>query len=184
MLEQMAKQQAGGPPMKEGPMPQKNTGPRGDNPEAQPIEQLDLDIATKLGEKLMAEGKGMDVIRTAVEQSGDPTQAISKFLVQMIMQIKDAVGSKGVELSPNIVLGQNGWVMNMLDLIEGDLGLPSGFSDDVFNDVMETFKALAQAEERGAQAPAQPAAGPQGGGLQAMGGAPAPTGGQPNGRPV
>lgn len=142
------------------------------------LEHLDLEIAVKLGTKLLMEAGGLDVIKKGLDSSGDPAQVVSKFLVQLIMQIKEAVDSQGVELSPNIVLGKGGWVDQMLELIEGELGLPPTFSDDVFADVMETFKAMAQQpQQQDAQPPAQPGqpapqaspmAAPPGGGLQGV----------------
>lgn len=152
---------AGAPPsapVQGGPAP-------GQQPEKQPasdLEQLDLEIAVKLGTKLLKEAGGLKALEKAISDSGDPAQAVSKFLVQLMMQIKEAIDAQGVELSPNIVLGEGGWVNQMLDLIEEELGLPPDFSDEVFNDVMETFKAMSQGNRGAEQAPA----GPQGGGLQ------------------
>lgn len=147
---------------------------------ASDLEELDLEIAVKMGTKLMKEAGGLQAIEKALSGSGDPAQAISKFLVQLMMKIKETVDGQGVELSPNIVLAKGGWVESMLDMIEKELGLPPEFSDEVFSDVVETFKALSKGGQQGGQpqgappaeagAPA-PQAGPmppQGGGLQGM----------------
>lgn len=171
-LDQMAQAPQGGAPTPQGAT-RMNAG--ADKP-ASDLEHLDLEIAVKLGTKLLMEAGGLDVIKKGLDSSGDPAQVVSKFLVQLIMQIKEAIDSQGVELSPNIVLGKGGWVDQMLDLIEGELGLPATFSDDVFADVMETFKAMAQQPQQGGQPPQQgaqpPAQGapmpPQGGGLQGV----------------
>lgn len=125
---------------------------------ASDMEKLDLEIAVKMGTKLLREAGGIQAIEKAIQGSGDPVQAISKFLVQLIMQIKEAVQSQGVELSPKIVLAKGGWVQQMLDVIEQELGLPPEFSDQIFGDVIETFKALAQGNKQPSQAaPGAPA---------------------------
>jgi hypothetical protein len=131
------------------------------------LEHADLEIAVKMGTKLLLEAGGLQAIEKAINGSGDPAQAISKFLVQLIMQIKEAVSAQGVELSPKIVLAKGGWVDQMLDVIEGELGLPPEFSDQVFGDVIETFKALVQGQQAQQQ------------GGQPQPGAPAPAGNQP-----
>lgn len=143
--------------MGQGPAPQGAPNQKGK--QASGLEELDLEIAVKMGTRLMKEAGGLKAIEQAMSGSGDPVQAISKFLVQLIMQIKEAVSSQGVELSPNIVLAQGGWVEQMLDVIEGELGLPPDFSDQVFGDVVETFKALAQSPQGAGQQ--QAAASPQ-----------------------
>lgn len=139
-----------------GPQPPAQPGQKGKA--ASGLEELDLEIAVKMGTRLMKEAGGLKAIEQAMNGSGDPVQAISKFLVQLIVQIKEAVEQQGIELSPNIVLAQGGWVEQMLDVIEGELGLPPDFSDQVFADVVETFKALAQS---GGNAGPQPGAAPQ-----------------------
>ena len=133
-------------------------------------EDMDLQIAVKLSKKLMHEAGGLDAIKKVISASQDPVQVVAKFLVQLIMQIKDEVAKQGIELSPSIVLGQGGWLVQMLDLLEQELGLPQEFSDGIVDDVIETFKALSQGgkggqppQQAGAQAPQGPqplAAGP------------------------
>lgn len=121
------------------------------------LEEMDLQIAVSLGKRLMKDAGGLKAVEQAIAGSGDPTQAVSKFLVQLITQIKEAVASEGVELSPRIVLANNGWVTQMLDSLEQELGLPAEFSDEVFSDVVETFKALAASgsDAQGPQPPQQ-----------------------------
>lgn len=171
---QAAKQpQTQSAPIKSGRINEQSQKPASD------LEELDLEIAVKMGTKLMKEAGGLQAIEKALAGSGDPAQAISKFLVQLMMKIKETIDAQGVELSPNIVLAKGGWVEQMLDMIEQELGLPPEFSDEVFGDVVETFKALSKGGQQGGQPPAEagapaPQAGPmppQGGGLQGMGGA-------------
>lgn len=140
------------------PGPQGAPAQGGGGKPATDLEELDLEIAVKMGQRLMKDAGGLKAIEQAMSGSGDPVQAISKFLVQLIVQIKEAVESQGVELSPNIVLAKGGWVEQMLDVIEGELGLPPDFSDQVFGDVVETFKALAQSGMRGGPGGGDPAA--------------------------
>ena len=111
-------------------------------------EELDLQIAVTLGQKLMRNAGGLQAVEKAISSSQDPVQVVSKFLVQLVMQIKDAVAEQGVDLSPSIVLGQGGWLVQMLDLLETELGLPAEFSDGIVDDVIETFKALSQGGKR------------------------------------
>lgn len=138
--------------------PEQVDAPEGE--QASELEEMDLQIAVALGKRLMKDAGGLQAVGQAIEGSGDPVQAVAKFLVQLITQIKEAVGSEGVELSPRIVLANNGWVTQMLDNLEQELGLPPEFSDEVFSDVVETFKALAASPQPGTTAPSgQPAAG-------------------------
>lgn len=137
-------------------LPAEGGAPAPEGDQGTELEEMDLQIAVALGKRLMKDAGGLKAVEQAIAGSGDPAQAVSKFLVQLITQIKEAVASEGVELSPRIVLANNGWVTQMLDSMEQELGLPPEFSDEVFNDVIETFKALAAS---GGQAPqGQPAA--------------------------
>lgn len=154
----------------------KRASPPGQNGKATDMEKLDLEIAVKMGTKLLLEAGGLQAIEKAISGSGDPVQAISKFLVQLITQIKESVQTQGVELSPKIVLAQGGWIMQMLDVIEQELGLPPEFSDQVFGDVVETFKALAQGNKQPQAAPQAGAPAPAPGGAPMGGGQPVPPG--------
>ena len=136
-------------------------------------EEMDLEIAVKLGTKLLKEAGGLDTLQQAISDTQDPAQVVAKFLVQLILQIKDSVASQDIDLSPNIVLGQDGWIVQMLDLLEKELGLPEEFSEDVLDDVVETFKAMAQGEQGGQPQQGQPQASPQQGAPMPQQGAPA-----------
>ena len=138
------------------------TAPESKGP--QDIAKLDLEIAVKLGTRLLKDAGGLDALRKGVQSSADAPQVVAKFLVQLIMKIKDTLSAQQIQLTPEIVLADGGWIEQMLDVIEKELKLPPEFSDNVVADVMETFKALAQSEAKGEQQPA--AAGPP----QAQGG--------------
>lgn len=124
------------------------------------IEESDLEIAVHMSKQLLLQGGGLQAIQKAVSGTADPAQVISKFLVQLLLKVKDAVAKEGVELSPAIVLGRGGWVEQMLDLIETELKLPPEWSVEILDDIIETFKALAQSPQQGAAPQGVPA--PQG----------------------
>ena len=152
-------------------MEQESTG----KPSKEKVEIADLKIALALAKKTLKEAGGLQALQKGIASSKDPAQVVSKFLVQLIMKIKDSLEQQGIELSPTIVLSQDGWLIQMVDFVETELGLPTEFSEDVIGDVMETFKAMLQGEatkEVGA-VPPQGAAPPVAGPPAPMGGAPA-----------
>lgn len=139
------------------------------------VEAADLKIALALGKKTLQEAGGLKALQQGISSTKDPAQVVSKFLVQLIMKIKDSLQKEGIELSPRIVLSANGWLVQMVDFIETELKLPTEFSEDVIGDVMETFKAMLQGQAKGqqeAQAPQQgpPLAGPTQQAVPMMGG--------------
>lgn len=124
------------------------------------VEGADLKIALALGKKTMKEAGGLQALQQGIQSSKDPTQVVSKFLVQLIMKIKDSLQQQGVELSPSIVLSADGWLVQMIDFIETSLHLPTEFSEEVIGDVMETFKAMLQGQAKGQQETQAPQQGP------------------------
>ena len=132
------------------------------------VEKADLKISLALGKKTMQEAGGLQALQKGMANTKDPAQVVSKFLVQLIMKIKDSLEKEGIELSPRIVLSANGWLVQMVDFIEVSLKLPTEFSEEVIGDVMETFKAMLQGQSRGEQQGAPP--------QQAAPAAPAPAG--------
>lgn len=123
--------------------------------------EADLKIAVALSKKAMSEGGGLEMLKKALGSTQDPAQVVSKFLVQLTMKVKDLVAQEGVELSPEIVLAKNGWIVQMLDYVETQLKLPPEFSDEILQDVMETFQAMSMetkqegAPPQGGQPPMQ-----------------------------
>ncbi len=124
-------------------------------------EELDLRIAVKTAKKMMTEGGGLKAVETALKQSEDPAKVVGQFLSQLILQMHDQF-PKEINVSPRIYLAEGGVLEQLLDFLEGKLGLPKEFSNQVFADVVEIFKAGAQGQQ--AQ-PQQQAAAP-GPGLQ------------------
>lgn len=120
------------------------------------VEGADLKIALALGKKTMQEAGGLEALQKGIASTKDPAQVVSKFLVQLIMKIKDSLEKEGIELSPRIVLSANGWLVQMVDFIEVSLKLPTEFSEEVIGDVMETFKAMLQGQSQGEQQGAPP----------------------------
>lgn len=125
--------------------------PKGEK--ASDIEEMDLAIAVALGQRMLVDAGGLDAITKAVQSTADPAQVISKFLVQLLLKIKDACSAQGVELSPSIVLGRGGWVEQMLELVEDKLKFPEEWSVEILDDIMETFKAMSQSPQQGGQSP-------------------------------
>ena len=120
------------------------------------VPAADLKISVHLAKKSMQEGGGLAALNNAIENTTDPAQVISKFLVQLLMSIKDSLTKQNIELSPEIVLADGGWVVQMVDFIEKELKLPPAFSDETIVDVLETFKAMAQGEAKQEAAASQP----------------------------
>lgn len=154
-LEQQAS--AGGPPQA---APAQEAPAEGN--ELSREEELDLKLAVKTAEKLMMEG-GLDTVETALKESKDPAQVVGQFLSQLIIQMHEQF-PEDLNMSPRIYLADGGVLEQLLDFLEVKLKLPKEFSDQVFHDVVEIFKA-------GAQSP-QPQEAP-GPGLQGQAGPPA-----------
>lgn len=112
----------------------------------------DVEIAVRMTIKMLQEGGGMEVIAKALQTSKDPAQVVGQFLAQIVGQLAEKLNQEyGVD--PRIFLAQDGWLPKILDYIEGEMGLPPEFSDEVFSQVLETIKAAAMG---GKQQPAQP----------------------------
>lgn len=102
----------------------------------------DVEMAVRMGVKILKEGKGLDVISKAVNESKDPAMVIGQFLAQIMAklaeQMRDQYGS-----DPGMFLAKGGWLDFMLDWIEKQLGYPSDFSDKIYEQVLEVIKAAA-----------------------------------------
>ena len=132
-------------------------------------EELDLQLAVAMAKKMLVEGKGLDVIKSALDSSQDPSAVIGQFFAQLFAQMHEAF-PQDLEISPRIYLARGGVLEQLLDFLEEKLGLPSSFSDEVFGTTVETIKAAAQdpaqgqapeAQEGAPQAPPPEAAMPQ-----------------------
>lgn len=121
----------------------------------------EVSLAVALSKKLMKEAGGLNGLKKALSQTQDPAEVVAKFLVQLLMKVKEVLDKEQVELPPESILEDGGWMDQMLDFLEDQLGLPPEFSDEVGGAVLETFKALAQGERNQAAAPPQQQQQPQ-----------------------
>lgn len=102
----------------------------------------DVEIVTRMGIQLLMEGGGLENIERALRQSQDPGQVVGQFLAQLIAALVEQLGGQ-IDLDPRVFLAKGGFLENILDFIESKLGLPSEFSDQVWSEVVEVIKALA-----------------------------------------
>jgi hypothetical protein len=107
------------------------------------VDSRDVELAVRMGVKLLTQGNGLDIIRKAVNGSTDPAQAIGQFLAQIMAKLAEGL-QKQYNVDPKIFLCKGGWLEHMLDYIEKKLGLPSNFSDQIFSQTVEVIKAAAQ----------------------------------------
>lgn len=141
----------------------------GSNKEQRPKEQLksdDVELAFRMGVKLMSEGKGLETIEAALNESQDPAQVIGQFLAQIMGVLAERLQQE-MQIDPRVFLAKGGWLELMLNYIEKKLGYPEEFSDQIFMQTVEVIKAAAQNPQQAQQG--QPAPQPQQG-------APAPGG--------
>lgn len=134
-------------------------------PSLSDAEELDLDIAILMGERLLEEG-GFDVIEQALATSSDPAQPIGQFFVQLIQKLQESFPEE-MKLSPNIYLSRGGWVEHMMDFVGDELDVDKKILDRAEIYVAQAAMELAkQQSPEGAgpapQAQAQPPL-PQGG---------------------
>lgn len=116
--------------------------PKEEAPEGATVSSEDVEIATRMGIKLLMEGGGMDVIKKAIEESEDPTQVLGQFFAQMTAQLAEQLRDT-MGIDPKVFLAKNGFLENMLNFVEGKLGLPPEFSEQVGPQVLEIIKAAA-----------------------------------------
>ena len=102
----------------------------------------DVELAVRLGIKLIREGGGLKLMADAINQSQDPARVVGQFLGQLMGKLAEVVRDK-YGIDPGIFVAKNGWLDTILDWIEGELGYPSDFSDKVYGQVMELIKAAA-----------------------------------------
>jgi hypothetical protein len=107
------------------------------------VDSKDIELAVRMGIKLMTEGHGLDIIRQAVNSSKDPAQVIGQFLAQIMAEMGTKLQQE-YAIDPKIFLAKGGWLEHMLDYIETQLGLPKDFSDQIFAQTVEVIKAAAQ----------------------------------------
>lgn len=131
------------------------------------VDSQDVELATRMGVKLLNEANGIQVIRQSLDQSKDPAQVIGQFLAQMMGTLAEELAAK-MQVDPRVFLAKRGFLDNILNYIEKKLGMPEEFSDQIYAQVLETIKAAAFGGQGGSQqapqeqaAPVQAAPGPQ-----------------------
>lgn len=120
----------------------------------------DAELATRMIIKMMNEAGGLQTIQDAIQQSQDPAQVIGTFLAQMMGQLAEQLNQQA-GIDPGVFLAKDGVLEAILNYIEQKLGYPEDFSDQIYQQVLETIKAAAQNPEN-------PAAQAQMGGQQAQ----------------
>lgn len=121
-------------------------------------QDTDLKIAVLLGMRLLDDG-GFDVIDKAVDSSKDPGQVIGQFLMQMGQQMYESMPDD-LKFSPEIMLEDNGWLEQISDYIQVELGVDKKVMDKAEIYVANTATQMAQA--KAAPAAAQAAEAPPG----------------------
>jgi hypothetical protein len=109
--------------------------------EGQPVNDDDVEIAVRMAVQMLDEG-GLQMIADAIDKSNDPAQVIGQILAQMIGQMAEQLRDE-YDIDPRIFLAKNGWLDQILDYIEHELGYPSDFSDQIYQQVLEIIKAAA-----------------------------------------
>lgn len=89
--------------------------------QSDPGGDLDMKIAVLMGMRLLDDG-GFEVIDRAVESSKDPGQVIGQFLLQMGQQLYEKM-PEDLKFSPDIMLAEGGWVEQISDYIQAELGV-------------------------------------------------------------
>ena len=106
----------------------------------------DLEIAVLMAEDMLANG-GMQVIKDAINQSQDPALVVGQFLGQLIGQLGEKLQQQFPDFDMRVFLAKGGWLEQILDYIETELGYPSEFSDQIYSEVLELIKAAASSPE-------------------------------------
>lgn len=135
--------------------------------EKQSSPNKDVELAVRMTIKLLRDGGGLNIIKDAIQQSKDPAQVIGQFLSQVAGQLAEKLDQE-YGIDPRIFVSQGGWLEQVLDYIEKQLGLPEEFSDEISGAVLETMKGAAMGSQNAAQPQGQPA--PQGAPPMAGGG--------------
>jgi hypothetical protein len=107
------------------------------------VSSTDVEIAVRMGIKILTQGNGLKIIEDALNQSKDPGQVIGQFLAQVMAQMAEELQKK-IGLDPAVFLAKRGFLETILDYIEGKLGYPKDFSDQIYDEVLNSIKAAAQ----------------------------------------
>lgn len=108
-----------------------------------PVPAEDVEILVRTAIKLLNDSGGMQVIKEAIDTSQDPGQVVGQFITQLIAKMGEELG-QSMNVDPRAFLAKGGFLEEILDYIEQQLGLPEEFSDQVYQEVLEMVKAIAQ----------------------------------------
>jgi hypothetical protein len=107
-------------------------------------ENLDVELAEKLGMKLMKTPEAMKTLQGAVSGQGDPVAKLGVFFSQLIDKIQTKLDDSPTPLSPRIWLSQGG----VLDLWMEDLSeegmVPAELAEPVKEEVLNVLKLQEQ----------------------------------------
>lgn len=102
-----------------------------------------VEVAVRLGVKMLRDGGGLQIISKAINESKDPALVIGQFLAQLVGKLAEQLRDQ-FNIDPGLFVANGGFLDHILDYIEKQLKLPEEFSDQVYTQVMETIKAAAQ----------------------------------------
>lgn len=119
-------------------------------------EDTDLEIGVLIAKHLLEDG-GFDVIDKAVESSSDPGQVVGQFLMQLGTQMFENM-PEGVTLSPKIMLARGGWLEQVSDFIQEQLGVKKEIMDKAEIYVASTAQQMAQSKQQQGDPNAPPVA--------------------------
>lgn len=101
-----------------------------------------VEVAVRMGVKILRDGGGLKMIAEALNQSKDPAQVIGQFLAQLVGKLAEQLRDQ-FNIDPGLFVAENGFLDNILNYIEQQLKLPPEFSDQVYAEVLEIIKAAA-----------------------------------------
>lgn len=111
---------------------------------APPPDEQQTELVTRLCIKAIDDGGALDTLEKAVRTSDNLAVVFGQFIVQLIGNVMDQLAGK-FDIDPAIFLHpKEGVVIHILDYLEHKLGLPDEFSDQVWPQILEMIKGLAQ----------------------------------------
>lgn len=127
-------------------------------------EQIDSDIVTGLGSKMIASEQGMEALIKGMG-SADPIMAAGQFLAMSILNLNDKLMESGMNIAPRAWMAKNGYadrIAEDITLIAGQAGIemPAKARQSIVMEAAEMLKGIKSGEEQQAQA------GQMGGGQQ------------------
>jgi hypothetical protein len=123
----------------------------------QPVPDDDIEILVRAGIKLLSQG-GIKVIADALNSSKDPAQVIGQFMAQLIIKMGEDMVER-LRIDPRAFLAKGGFLEELLDYIEEQLGLAPEFSDQIYSETAEVVKAALMQSEQPSKQPLDEAAG-------------------------